>query len=79
MQSTTLHVTQDVELLSECDFMLVYLTAQTWTLAVCLARRWGRVIDADVSLLLAHEMIGVGGQANRFGCEFSSFFSCDDA
>ena len=29
-----------------------------------------------VRLLLAHEMIGVGGQEARDGCEFASFFSC---
>eukprot|EP00966_Prymnesium_polylepis_P188228 4362231-Prymnesium_polylepis.2 len=35
-------------------------------------------MGAGVRLLLAHEMIGVGGQETRFGCEFASFFSCDD-
>ena len=26
----------------------------------------------------AHEMVGVGGQEARFGCEFGDFFSCAD-
>eukprot|EP00966_Prymnesium_polylepis_P328071 7383879-Prymnesium_polylepis.1 len=33
VQNMTLCVTRDIEELSECDFMLVYLTAQTWTRA----------------------------------------------
>eukprot|EP00966_Prymnesium_polylepis_P267435 6178255-Prymnesium_polylepis.1 len=37
----------------------------------------GRAMDVAVRLLLAHEMIGVGGQQRRFACEFSVFFSCD--
>ena len=40
--------------------------------------RRGRVdaLDAEVPVLLAHEMIGTGGQDRRHGCEFASFFSC---
>jgi hypothetical protein len=78
---TTLHVTQDVEQLGDCDFMLVYLTAQTWTRAEesrMFGLEVGRAMDAQVPLLLAHEMIGVSGQEARFGCEFAKFFSCDD-
>ena len=81
MQNTALHVTQDIEKLGECDFMLVYLTAQTWTRADAssmFALEVRRAMDADVPLLLAHEMIGVGGQEARYGCEFARFFSCDD-
>ena len=75
-----LHVTQDVEKLGECDAMLVYLTAETWTRAEASAvfgAEVSRAMDADVPLLLLHEMIGVGGQETRHGCEFSTFFSCD--
>jgi len=81
VQNTVLHVTQDIEKLGECDFMLVYLTARTWTRAdesSMFGVEVGRAMDADVPLLLAHEMIGVGSQAVRFGCEFASLFSCDD-
>jgi hypothetical protein len=35
-------------------------------------------MDAGIPLLLVHEMIGVGGQEGRFGCEFANFLSCDD-
>lgn len=35
-------------------------------------------MDLGVHVLLAHEMLGLGGQAARFGCEFSAFFSCVD-
>ena len=80
-QTNTLHVTQDIEQLGECDFMLVYLTSQTWTRAdesSMLGVEVGGAMDAGVSLLLAHEMIGVGGQEARYGCEFAKFFSCDD-
>ena len=81
LQSTTLHVTNDIEQLRNCDFMLVYLTAQTWTrpdASSMFGSEVGRAMDAGVKLLLAHEMIGVGGQESRFGCEFANFFSCDD-
>jgi len=81
VQSTTLHVTQDIDKLGECDCMLVYLTSQTWTNAEAssmLGSEVGSAMDAPVSLLLTHEMPGVGGQEGRFGCEFARFFSCDD-
>ena len=35
-------------------------------------------MEANVPLLLAHEMIGVGGQQARAGCAFSNFFITDD-
>eukprot|EP00966_Prymnesium_polylepis_P129950 3004960-Prymnesium_polylepis.4 len=81
VQNTVLHVTQDVEQLGECDSMLVYLTAQTWTRAEAsseLGVEVGRAIEAGVPPLLVHEMIGVGGQEKRFGFEFAKLFSCDD-
>eukprot|EP00966_Prymnesium_polylepis_P302771 6994711-Prymnesium_polylepis.1 len=34
----------------------------------------GRAMDTKARLLLVHEMIGVGGQKDRFGCEFTTFF-----
>jgi hypothetical protein len=80
MHNATLHVTLDIEMLGECDVMLVYLTAETWTRADAssmFGSEVGRAMDADVPLLLVHEMIGVGGQETRHGCEFSTFFSCD--
>eukprot|EP00966_Prymnesium_polylepis_P215674 4994258-Prymnesium_polylepis.1 len=79
--TSTLHVTHDVEQVAKCDAMLVYLTAQTWTRAEessALGAEVGMAMDAGTRLLLTHEMIGVGGQQARFGCEFASFFSCDE-
>lgn len=35
-------------------------------------------MDKKMPILLAHEMIGFGGQASRHGCEFADFFSCDE-
>merc|ERR1711871_1278821 len=35
-------------------------------------------MDLGVHILLAHEMVGSGGQEDRHGCEFSSFFSCKE-
>jgi hypothetical protein len=81
VHSSSLHVAQDIDKLGDCDCMLVYLTSQTWTSAEAssmLGSEVGRAMDAPVSLLLTHEMPGVGGQEGRFGCEFARFFSCDD-
>jgi len=81
VHNTTVHVTQDIKKRGECDSMLVYLTSQTWTRAEAsrmFALEVRRAMDAGVPLLLVHEMIGVGGQETRYGCEFASFFSCDD-
>eukprot|EP00966_Prymnesium_polylepis_P079438 1841373-Prymnesium_polylepis.1 len=79
-QSTTLHVTHDVDQLRECDVMLVYLTAQTWTCpdTSMFGSEVSRAMGVGVRLLLAHEMNGVGGQESCFGCEFAKMFSCDD-
>jgi len=81
VQNTTVYATHDIEQIDECDSMLVYLTSRTWTRgdASCMfGFEVGRAMDADIPLLLVHEMIGVGGQETRCGCEFASFFSCDD-
>ena len=54
---------------------------QTWTRGAgseALAAEVNNAMDAGVHVLLAHEMPGTGGQETRFGCEFSSFFSCPD-
>eukprot|EP00966_Prymnesium_polylepis_P322666 7378912-Prymnesium_polylepis.1 len=81
VRNTALHVAQDVDQLRECDAMLVYLTARTWTRAQAsneFGLEVGMAMDETVRLLLTHEMNGVGGQEARYGCEFASFFSCDD-
>ena len=60
---------------------LLYLTSQTWTRgdeSDALAAEIAKAFDLDVHVLLAHEMLGMGGQKARFGCEFGAFFSCVD-
>lgn len=76
-----LAVTDDFENLATCDHMLLYLTSQTWTRGAAsdaLADEIATAMDLGVHVLLAHEMIGIGGQEARFGCEFGSFFTCAD-
>ena len=61
--------------------MICYLTGQTWTsgeASTAFALEVEQAMDAGVSLLLVHEMSGVGGQAARHACEFGDFFACDD-
>ena len=77
MEPPTLRVTQDVALLAECDHFLIYLHGQTWTRGAATEAFAAEVVasmDAGINTLLAHEMIGVGGQEARFGCEFGDFF-----
>jgi len=61
-----------------CDHMLVYLTGLTWTsgkMSTALAAEVEQAMDAEVHLLLVHEMPGVGEQEARHGCEFGEFFA----
>ena len=54
---------------------------QTWTrgkASEALAAEVAWAMDLGVPVLLAHEMVGVGGQEARGGCDFGSFFSCAD-
>lgn len=79
--ASRLALTQEFAQLRDCDFMLVYLTARTWTSGRVSASFGEEVIeamDSGVQLLLAHEMPGVGGQEARDGVEFGTFFSCDE-
>ena len=66
--------------LAECDHMLLYLNALTWTSgeASCdLAAEIAVAMSAGVPVLLAHEMPGIGGQAARHGVAFGTFFASD--
>ena len=79
--SSQLYVTDEFERLVECEHMLLYLTGQTWTRGAtseALGDELCTALDLGVHVLLAHEMVGVGGQAARHGCEFDAFFSCVD-
>jgi len=61
--------------------VLLYLTAQTWTRgrpSAALAEEITKALVLGVHVLLVHEIPGVGGQAERGACEFSTFFSCPD-
>ena len=76
-----IETTTELRRMEECECMLVYLNAATWTsgeASAALAVAIGLAMDLEVRLLLAHEMVGVGGQEARGGCEFASFFSCPD-
>jgi len=74
-------VTTDAALVGECDHFLLYLNGQTWTRGAqsdVLAAQVTRAICLGVHLLLAHEMRGLGGQEERYGCDFALFFSNPD-
>ena len=77
-----LYFTTDKADLCSCDHMLLYLTAETWTrgdaVSDALAAELIMAMELGVHVLLAHEMPGVGGQEERHGCEFCTFFSCLD-
>jgi hypothetical protein len=74
-------VTRSIDDIGICDYMLVYLTALTWTsgeVSAAFGEEVKRAMNAGVKILLAHEMTGCGGQEARHGCEFSQFFACQD-
>jgi len=76
-----LRLTGDVELLAECECMLVYLTSLTWTQGTAsdaFAADVQRAMDSGVPLLLAHEMPGVVANEARHAVDFGAFFSCKD-
>ena len=79
--ANVLYVTSDPTQLSTCDHALLYLTSQTWTrgeASAALAAELSQAMECGVHVMLAHEMPGVGGQEARHGCEFGSFFACDE-
>jgi len=69
----------DASKLHECECMLLYLTAKTWTGGRVATRQLAhvlrRALGLRVRVVLAHEMIGLG-QDGRHPCEFEKFFSC---
>ena len=67
--------------IKQCEHMLLYLDAQTWTRregSAVLATEVSEAMDAGVHILLAHEMPSSCGQSTHFGCEFGAFFSHPD-
>jgi len=80
-QPSVLTTTMEFGDLKCCDFMLVYLTAHTWTsgsVSAAFGEELMAALDAGVQLLLVHEMTGNGGQGERGGVPFESFFACEN-
>ena len=75
-------VTDDPTHIGACDHFLLYLTASTWTRGEesdALAAKVREAMDRGMHILLAHEMRGTAdGDAQRGGCDFSTFFSCPE-
>ena len=79
--ASSLSITQDITQLDQCEHMLLYLTARTWTSGeasekfaheVCEAQRKG------VHLLLAHEFPSVleaDGEITRATCDFNDMWN----
>ena len=81
LEQPSLHISTQGAELASCDHFLVYLTAQTWTggeRSAAFAAEVKRAMDENVHLLLCHEMPGPGGQAERHGCSFDTFFQNDE-
>ena len=73
-------ITNNPEHMGACEHFLLYLTASTWTRGEesdALAAKVREAMDRGMHILLAHEMPGTAdGDVQRYGCEFSAFFSC---
>lgn len=70
--------TSDLDQLPQCGHFLCYLTGQTWTggdRSAEFAAEVKQALDSGMHVLLAHEMPGMFGQAERHGVEFASFFA----
>ena len=66
--------------LEACQCMLLYLNKSTWTsgpAAAQLAVEVEYAMRLGIPLLLAHEMPGIGGQAERGAVHFDDLFECD--
>jgi len=77
----TLFATATAANLSNCDHVVLYLTAKTWTrgdVSTALGKELMKAIDLGIHVLLVHEMPGGGGQDARSGCEFATFFGHPD-
>lgn len=71
-------ISETADELAGCSCLLVHLTSRTWTsgaTSTAFASEVCRAMESGVSLLLCHEMQGLGGQALRHGCLFECFFS----
>jgi len=82
--------TTDLGELHEAERMFCYLTAKTWrggersaqfANEVRMAMMVGDQSNTSgipIPVLLAHEMLGAGGQEARYGCDFGTFFGHPD-
>ena len=76
-KGTLLKVCTDFEAAGKCEAMLLYLNALTWTNGLrtaALANEIAQAMSQGMPILLAHEMPGLGGQDERHGVAFGSFF-----
>ena len=67
--------TDNIDELDECEAMLCYLNAQTWTSgakSVAFSQEIAEAMRRGIAVTLAHEMPGVGGQAARGGVAFGT-------
>ena len=72
--------TQNASELADCGRMLVYLNGKTWSsgwASVAFARDVAEAMRLGIELVLAHEVPGIGGQAERSAVLFGTFFSTD--
>ena len=79
-EPTSLLASTQLDDLPRCEQMLIYLRGDTWVSgerSAAFAQEVRRAMDADIPLLLAHEMPGLGGQHARDGIDFGSFFSSE--
>ena len=73
-------VTLSLEELDDCEAMLCYLNGETWTsgkTTEAFANEVATAMRRGIPVILAHEMPGVGGQGERHGVAFSTFFASD--
>ena len=77
-----LAVCTDPNEMESCQHFLLYLNNATHDQSrpevEALYAEIDEALDGGVHVLLAHEMVGLGGQEKRNGCEFSTFFACAD-
>lgn len=72
-------VTRERDDLAFCEHMLLCLNGLTWTRgeeSAALAQELKEAMEADINLVLVHEMPGLEQPPTRHAVEFSTFFKC---
>ena len=78
--ATAVSYTQTRGDLEHCEAMLCYLNGLTWTSGATsakFAQEIALAMGKGIPILLAHEMPGVGGQDEKEGIAFGTFFAPD--